>query len=61
MNKKERKEVYNMKLMVEGFGEIAKICEPTIFMDIPFPEVEIKERYYKILDILQYVTDNLKN
>lgn len=59
MNKHERKELKNMKLMVEGFREIAKICEPTI-LDFPFPEVAIQERYDMILEILQFVNDNLK-
>lgn len=59
MNKKERKEIQNMKLMVEGFSEIAKICTPTV-VDLPFLEVEIEDRYNQILNILQYVNDNLK-
>lgn len=59
MKKNEKREIQNMKLMVEGFGEIAKICEPTI-LDLPFPEIEYQDRYNKILDILQYVIDNLK-
>lgn len=57
MNKKERKEIQNMKLMVEGFGEITKICCSGSVLDDP---EGYEGRYNKIIEILQYVEDNLK-
>ena len=60
MNKKERKEIQNMRLMVEGFGEINKIVLSGSVLDLDDPEQEIQDRYNQILNVLQYVADNLK-
>lgn len=59
MNKKEKIIMENMKLMVDGFGKIAKIYEDPI-LELPFPEVEYQRRYELIHDILLAVNDNLK-
>lgn len=57
MNRKERKEVKKMQIMIESFGDIAKIVGDKSVMLYVDPDQEAVNRYYQILDIVQATND----
>lgn len=57
MNKKERKEVKKMQIMIESFGDIAKIVGDKSVLLYVDPDQEAVNRYNQILDIVQATND----
>lgn len=60
MNKHEKKEIKKMKVMIDSFGEIAKICSEKSILLYKDPSQEAEKRYCQILDIIQATNDFLK-
>lgn len=59
MNKHEKKEIKKMKILIESFGEIAKICSEKSVLLYVDPKQEAENRYCQILDIVQATNDFL--
>ena len=58
MNKQEKKQLNNMKIMVQAFGEIVQVVLEEGSVCGHFDLLE--KRYNKILDIVQGVEESLK-
>lgn len=57
MNRKKRKEIKKMQIMIESFGEIAKIVGDKSVMLYVDPDQEAVNRYNQILDLVQATND----
>lgn len=59
MKSNDKKTLKKMNIMVHAFGEIVKICSYVDLEDLPFPDVEVLERYNKIVEILKETDSKL--